>query len=51
MVSGPGNQQALGFYLKLGFTECGRITGYPPGHDRVFFVKRFDTVPGDGDDA
>jgi len=33
--------QAPGFYPKLGFTECGRITGYPPGHDRIFFVKRF----------
>jgi len=27
---------------KFGFVECGRITGYPPGHDRIFFVKRFD---------
>ena len=43
--------QAPGFYPKLGFTECGRITGYPPGHDRVFFVKRFDTVVGDNSDA
>ena len=34
--------QAPGFYLKLGFVECGRITGFPPGHDRVFYVKRFD---------
>ena len=33
--------QAPGFYQKLGFTECGRITEYPPGHDRIFFVKRF----------
>ncbi len=33
--------QAPEFYLKLGFVECGRITDYPPGHDRVFFVKRF----------
>ena len=42
--------QAPGFYLKLGFTECGRITGYPPGHDRVFFVKRFGAATkGDGD--
>jgi len=35
--------QAPGFYPKLGFVECSRITGYPPGHDRIFFVKRFDT--------
>ena len=33
--------QAPGFYQKLGFTECGRITEYPPGHDRIFYVKRF----------
>ena len=33
--------QAPGFYRKLGFVECGRITGYPPGHDRIFYVKRF----------
>jgi len=33
--------QALGFYPKLGFMECGRITEYPPGHDRIFYVKRF----------
>jgi GNAT superfamily N-acetyltransferase len=33
--------QAPGFYPKLGFVECGRITEYPPGHDRVFYVKRF----------
>ncbi|MDB5647528.1 GNAT family N-acetyltransferase [Methylobacterium sp.] len=33
--------QAPGFYVRLGFTECGRIPDYPPGHDRVFYVKRF----------
>ena len=33
--------QAPGFYPKLGFKECGRITEYPPGHDRIFYVKRF----------
>ena len=32
--------QAPGFYPKLGFVECGRITEYPPGHDRIFYVKR-----------
>ena len=32
--------QAPDFYPKFGFVECGRITGYPPGHDRIFFVKR-----------
>lgn len=34
--------QAPGFYQKLGFVECGRIGDYPPGHDRVFYVKRLD---------
>lgn len=33
--------QAPGFYKKLGFEEFGRIPEYPPGHDRIFFVKRF----------
>jgi ribosomal protein S18 acetylase RimI-like enzyme len=33
--------QASGFYQKLGYVECGRITEYPPGHDRIFYVKRF----------
>ncbi len=36
--------QAPDFYPKLGFVECGRITGYPPGHDRIFYVKRFGPV-------
>ena len=34
--------EAVPFYARLGFTECGRITDYPPGHDRIFYVKRFD---------
>ncbi|MCI9880682.1 GNAT family N-acetyltransferase [Methylobacterium goesingense] len=34
--------QAPGFYERLGFSECGRITDYPPGHDRIFYVKRFE---------
>ncbi|WP_428485782.1 GNAT family N-acetyltransferase [Rhodopila sp.] len=33
--------QAPDFYPKLGFVECGRITDYPPRHDRIFYVKRF----------
>lgn len=33
--------QAAGFYQKLGFVEFGRIGEYPPGHDRIFYVKRF----------
>lgn len=32
--------QAPGFYEKLGFVECGRIPDYPPGHSRIFYVKR-----------
>jgi GNAT superfamily N-acetyltransferase len=34
--------QAPWFYPKLGFTEFGRIPDYPPGHDRIFLVKRFE---------
>ena len=34
--------QAPGFYPKLGFVEFGRITGYPPGHDRIYLLKRLD---------
>ena len=33
--------QAPGFYEHMGFAECGRIPDYPPGHDRIFYVKRF----------
>ncbi len=33
--------QAPDFYRKLGFAEFGRITEYPPGHDRIFYLKRF----------
>ncbi len=33
--------QAPGFYEKLGFVEFGRIEDYPPGHSRIFYVKRF----------
>ena len=33
--------QAPGFYAKLGFEEFGRIAEYMPGHDRIFYVKRF----------
>ena len=34
--------QAPGFYTKCGFKQFGRIPDHPPGHDRVFYVKRFD---------
>ena len=32
--------QAPGFYAKLGFEEFGRIADYPPGHDRIYLLKR-----------
>ena len=32
--------QAPAFYQKLGFSEVGQITDYPPGHRRFFLQKR-----------
>lgn len=32
--------QARGFYEKLGFTLCGQIDDFPPGHQRFFLQKR-----------
>ena len=32
--------QAPEFYRKLGYSELGQITDYPPGHKRFFFQKR-----------
>ena len=32
--------QAPHFYTRRGFTEFGRIEGYPPGHTRLWFMKR-----------
>jgi ribosomal protein S18 acetylase RimI-like enzyme len=43
--------QAPAFYARLGFTEFGRIPGYPPGHARIFLARRLDGRPlaaGDG---
>lgn len=37
--------QAPAFYQKLGFTACGQIDDYPPGHTRFFFQKRL--LPAD----
>ncbi len=34
--------QAPGFYAKLGFEEFGRIADYPPGHARLFLLKRLE---------
>lgn len=36
--------QAPNFYLKLGFKEFGRVTDFPPGYSRVFYVKRFSSI-------
>jgi GNAT superfamily N-acetyltransferase len=29
------------FYPRHGFTEFGRIAGFPAGYDRIWFMKRF----------
>jgi GNAT superfamily N-acetyltransferase len=34
--------QAPGFYLKSGYSECGRTPAYPRGHDEIHLVKRLD---------
>ena len=31
--------QAPGFYARLGYAECGRVRGYPRGHDHIYLVK------------
>ena len=33
--------QAPDFYSRRGYTEFGHIEGYPPGHTRLWFMKRF----------
>jgi GNAT superfamily N-acetyltransferase len=35
--------QAAPFYQKLGFTLFGKLDDCPPGHDRLYFRKRFDS--------
>ena len=32
--------QAPDYYRRHGYTECGRIDDYPPGHTRIWFMKR-----------
>jgi GNAT superfamily N-acetyltransferase len=32
--------QAPGFYLKSGYSECGRTPAYPRGHEEIHMVKR-----------
>ena len=38
--------QAAPFYQRIGFTLFGRLDDCPPGHDRLYFQKRFDTTLG-----
>jgi GNAT superfamily N-acetyltransferase len=33
--------QAPTFYSRLGYSEFGRIDGFPPGHSRHWFMKKF----------
>ena len=33
--------QAPKFYEKQGYREFARITDFPPGHDRIWLMKRF----------
>ena len=33
--------QAPDFYRRHGYSEFGRIENYPPGHSRIWFMKRF----------
>ncbi len=37
--------QAVPFYRKIGFTLFGKLDDCPPGHDRLYFQKRFDAAP------
>lgn len=32
--------QAPGFYLRSGYTECGRRSAFPRGYDQILFVKQ-----------
>ena len=32
--------QAPGFYIRAGYIECGRRSGFPHGHDQILFMKR-----------
>jgi GNAT superfamily N-acetyltransferase len=36
--------QALGFYLKLGYTEFGRLPGFSGRYDRHYLHKRLDAT-------
>ena len=32
--------QAPGFYVRIGYKECGRTPGYPHGYDDIHLLKR-----------
>lgn len=32
--------QAPAFYIRAGYIECGRRSGFPHGHDQILFTKR-----------
>ncbi|MDE2018522.1 MAG: GNAT family N-acetyltransferase [Hyphomicrobiales bacterium] len=34
---------AARFYAAMGYAEAGRIEGFPPGHARRYFAKRFES--------
>ena len=36
--------QALGFYLKPGYTVFGRLDDLPEGHSRIFLKKALDSA-------
>lgn len=38
--------QAAPFYQKIGFSLFGKLEDCPPGHDRLYFRKRFDVAAG-----
>ncbi len=37
--------QAAPFYRRIGFTLYGTLEDCPPGHDRLYFHKRFTAAP------
>jgi GNAT superfamily N-acetyltransferase len=41
--------QAAPFYQKLGYTLFGTLEDYPPGHSQLYFFKRFEPHPVQGD--
>ena len=41
--------QALGFYLKLGYAEFGRLCGFSGKYDRHYLHKRLDAMDASGE--